>query len=136
MAHIRATQSIPLKEFTPGKYLRQYCKLTPFPMAVATSWAFTISAAASIRNKDDATNHFITGPAVGFVVSTIKDNIAAGVVAAVIVTAFGLAWQYQRASEYGLLGKVANPTTSGFHGGPLGWQLLQHGDVDIPKRTF
>uniref|UniRef100_A0AC34QX94 Uncharacterized protein n=1 Tax=Panagrolaimus sp. JU765 TaxID=591449 RepID=A0AC34QX94_9BILA len=135
MFHIRATQCVKVAEFTPRRYFQQYFKLSPFPMAVATSWAFAISAAAAIRNKDDVKNHFIAGPFVGLVVTTLKDNIYLGSLAAGAVTILGLVWQYQRMSETGLLGRTGPSDTSGFHGGPLGWQLLQLGDAEVPKNT-
>lgn len=136
MFHIRATQCVTVAEFTPRKYFQQYLKLTPFPMLIATSWAFAISASAAIRNKDDVRNHFIAGPFVGLVVTTLKDNIYLGTMTAGIVTALGLVWQYQRMSETGLLGRVVPQETSGFHAGPLGWQLLQYGDAKVPNRTI
>lgn len=136
MFDIRATHCITVREFTPRRFFGHYFKLTPFPMAIATSWAFSISAAAAIREKDDVKNHFIAGPTVGLVVATIKDNFYMGTMAAIVATVLGLFWQYQRVSEFGLQGKSVPQMITGFHGGPLGWQLLQQGDVEVPERRY
>ena len=77
MAEIRGTHSIAVKDFVPRNFIRRYFKLTPFPVAVASTWAVSLCTAATIRNKDDITNHFITGPITGaFVASISKFNFS------------------------------------------------------------
>ena len=77
MLEIRATHSIPVKEFTGGKFILRYLKFVPFPMGLAATWALSISTAATIRHKDDLMNHFIAGPITGaFVASVSKFSLS------------------------------------------------------------
>uniref|UniRef100_A0A7E4VYD7 NADH dehydrogenase [ubiquinone] 1 alpha subcomplex subunit 11 n=1 Tax=Panagrellus redivivus TaxID=6233 RepID=A0A7E4VYD7_PANRE len=133
---IRATHSVKVADFTPREYFKRYLKLSPIPFALTMSWAFAISSSAAIRNKDDVYNHYIAGATTGLVLATIKNNLYLGFLAAATTTVLGLAWQYQRVSEYGLQGRTPPQSTAGFHGGPLGWQLTQQGDAAVPNRAI
>uniref|UniRef100_A0A914Z7N3 NADH-ubiquinone oxidoreductase subunit B14.7 n=1 Tax=Panagrolaimus superbus TaxID=310955 RepID=A0A914Z7N3_9BILA len=136
MAEIRAKQSIPVKEFTARKFLARYLKLSPFPIAVASTWAVSICTAATIRNKDDVRNHLYAGPITGAFVASIKNNIPVGIIVAFFATTLGVVWQYQRLSEHGLQGKILPQQVSGWHGGPLHWKYLMQGDVEVPKHVY
>lgn len=72
MAEIRGTHSVAVKDFVPRTYFGRYLKLTPFPAAVASTWTLSICTAATIRNKDDITNHFIAGPVTGAFVASVS----------------------------------------------------------------
>uniref|UniRef100_A0A8R1HSG1 Complex I-B14.7 n=1 Tax=Caenorhabditis japonica TaxID=281687 RepID=A0A8R1HSG1_CAEJA len=133
---IRALNTVSVADFSPRTYLKRYLQLAPFPLAVAFAWGFSLSAAATIRNKDDVYNHYFASAAVGSTVATMKSNAALGASAAVATAILGAFWQYQRHSETGLQGMVAQPQSSGIWGGPLLWQKFQLGDADVPKTRY
>ncbi|CAO4365374.1 unnamed protein product [Caenorhabditis nigoni] len=133
---IRALNTVSVAEFSPRTYLKRYLQLAPFPLAVAFAWGFTLSAAATIRNKDDVNNHWFASAAVGSTVATMKSNVALGTSAAIFTAILGAFWQYQRHSETGLQGMTAHPQSSGIWGGPLLWQKMQLGDADVPKTRY
>ena len=136
MAEIRATQSIPVNDFTARLFLKRYFHLTPIPVAVASTWAIAICTAATIRNKDDVRNHLYAGPITGAFVASVKNNVTVGIIFGMIATALGVAWQYQRFSTHGLQGKIGPQDVSGWHGGPLHWKYLMQGDAEVPKHVY
>uniref|UniRef100_A0A1I7T7F5 NADH dehydrogenase [ubiquinone] 1 alpha subcomplex subunit 11 n=1 Tax=Caenorhabditis tropicalis TaxID=1561998 RepID=A0A1I7T7F5_9PELO len=133
---IRALNTVSVADFSPRAYLKRYLQLAPFPLAVAFAWGFTLSAASTIRNKDDVNNHWFASAAVGSTVATMKSNIALGTSAAIFTAIIGAFWQYQRHSETGLQGMTAHPQSSGIWGGPLLWQKMQIGDADVPTTRY
>ncbi|CAI5440819.1 unnamed protein product [Caenorhabditis angaria] len=133
---IRAINTVSVGEFGPKTFAKRYLQLAPFPLAVAFAWGFSLSAAATIRNKDDVYNHLFASAALGSTVATMKSNIALGTSAAVFSAILGIFWQYQRHSETGLQGMVAQPQSSGIWGGPLVWKQFRFGDQQIPEIRY
>ncbi|CAB3404230.1 unnamed protein product [Caenorhabditis bovis] len=133
---IRAINTVKVPDFSPRNVFKRYCKIAPFPIAVAFAWGFSLSAASTIRNKDDVYNHYFASAAVGATIATMKSNIALGTSAAIFTAILGVFWQYQRHSETGLQGMVAQPTSSGIWGGPLLWQTFNVGDAKVPDVRY
>ncbi|CAD6199253.1 unnamed protein product [Caenorhabditis auriculariae] len=117
-------------------FLKRYAKLAPLPLSVAFAWGFTLSAASTLRNRDDVYNHFYASAAVGTVVASMRSNVSLGITSAVLTTILGVFWQYQRVSETGLQGMTTHSDSAGIWGGPLLWKIFQHGDRKVPNTHY
>ncbi|KAK6048362.1 hypothetical protein COOONC_14133, partial [Cooperia oncophora] len=51
MCEIRSTSSVAAADFTPRNFLKRYFQLAPTPTILAFAWGFSLSAAATFRNK-------------------------------------------------------------------------------------
>lgn len=136
MLEIRATGSVPAKEFSPRKFAKRYFQLMPKPTIAAFSWGFALSAAAVMRNKDDVKNHLFSSAAVGAVVASMKDNIPLGLTFAGVSLILGTIWHYCRISEEGIQGRTMHPTSAGMWGGPIIWKAFHWGDAKVPQSRF
>ncbi|KAK6057230.1 hypothetical protein COOONC_05252 [Cooperia oncophora] len=136
MCEIRSTSSVAAADFTPRNFLKRYFQLAPTPTILAFAWGFSLSAAATFRNKDDVKNHFIASAALGATLATMKDNIPLGISVGVTALVLGTFWQYNRVSEEGTHGLVGNPGSAGIWGGPLMWKAFQWGDAKVPDTRY
>ncbi|VDM53246.1 unnamed protein product [Angiostrongylus costaricensis] len=136
MLEIRATGSVPAKEFSPRKFAKRYFQLMPKPTIAAFSWGFALSSAAVMRNKDDVKNHLFSSAAVGAVVASMKDNIPLGLTFAGVSLILGTVWHYCRISEEGIQGRTMHPTSAGMWGGPIIWKAFHWGDAEVPQSRF
>ncbi|XGW13148.1 hypothetical protein V3C99_013631 [Haemonchus contortus] len=137
MAEIKATGSVPFEKFRPKTFFKRYFQLATKPTIVAFAWGFTLSAAATIRNKDDVKNHWFASAALGATLASMtKDNIPLGITFGVLSLVFGTFWHYARVSETSVYSKVTHSGSGGHFGGPIIWKGFQWGDAKVPDTRY
>ncbi|CAJ0581769.1 unnamed protein product, partial [Mesorhabditis spiculigera] len=138
MFHIKANPPVgyPPVNFRPRMYFARYSQLAPIPLAVAGSWAFTLSFASAIRDKDDIYNQYYAAGASAFALGTLKHSFPIAITAFLVASVLGTAFHYTRISEAGLQNRAPVHSSAGHWGGPLFWKLFQRGGYEVPEKNF
>jgi len=119
----------------PKTMLREFWKIGPMPIAMASMWGATLCAACAFREVDDWKNTTIAAAAAGAVWGTKQGSFAPGFKAFFITALLGIWWQGMRDSEEGLSGRQA--VFKWYHM-PLLWtKWNQGGDYyDVPAKNW
>ncbi|KAH7702832.1 hypothetical protein AAVH_30004, partial [Aphelenchoides avenae] len=136
LTDIRANNTIPADQIYFRPVMRRYMQLLPVPAIGAFTWGVALCTAANVRHVDDAQNHWIAGPVLGFVIASLKNNISKGAVVGGTATLLGVAFHYMRVFQDGLQGKAFNPTGSREMMGPHAWKLFNWGDWNVSKKNY